>query len=66
MQLLGTPQRNGIKVRILHTLIDTSNNLGGVVVKNLPANSGDARDTDSIPVSERPPGEGNHNLLQYS
>ena len=33
------------------------------VVKNLPANAGDA---DSIPGSRRSPGEGNGNLLQYS
>ena len=29
---------------------------GGVVVKNLPANAGDARDTGSIPGSGRSPG----------
>ena len=32
---------------------------GGSVLKNLPAHAGDARDTGSIPVSERPPGGGN-------
>ena len=32
---------------------------GGMVVKNLPANGGDARDVGSIPGSGRPPGEGN-------
>ena len=36
---------------------------GGTVVKNLPANAGDA---DLIPVLGRSPGEGNGNLLQYS
>ena len=36
---------------------------GGSVVKNLPANAGDV---GSIPESERSPGEGNDNLLQYS
>ena len=36
------------------------------MVKNLPANAGDARDTGSIPGSERSPGGGNGNLLQYS
>ena len=36
---------------------------GGSVVKNLPANSGDA---DFIPGSGRAPGEGNGNSLQYS
>ena len=36
---------------------------GGTVVKNLPANAGDA---DLIPGSVRSPGEGNGNPLQYS
>ena len=36
---------------------------GGSVVKNLPANAGDA---GSIPGSGRSPGEGNGNPLQYS
>ena len=36
---------------------------GGAVVKNPPASVGD---TGSIPGSERSPGEGNGNLLQYS
>ena len=36
---------------------------GGLVVKNLPANAGDA---DLIPGSVRSPGEGNGNPLQYS
>ena len=36
---------------------------GGSVVKNLPANAGDA---GSILGSERSPGEGNGSLLQYS
>ena len=36
------------------------------LVKNLPANAGDAEDTGSIPGGERSPGEGNGNLLQYS
>ena len=39
---------------------------GGSLVNNLPANARDARDTDLIPGSERSPGEGNGNLLQYS
>ena len=37
--------------------------LGGLVVKNLPANAGDL---DSIPGLGRSPGEGNGNSLQYS
>ena len=40
--------------------------LGGSVVKNLPANAGDARDSSSIPGSGRCPGIGNGNPLQYS
>ena len=39
---------------------------GGSVVKNLPANAGDTRDTGSIPESGRSPGEGNGNSLWYS
>ena len=37
---------------------------GGAVVKNPPANAGDARDTGLIPESGRSPGEGNGNPLQ--
>ena len=36
------------------------------VVKNLPANAGDARDMDSISGWKDPPGVGNGNPLQYS
>ena len=39
---------------------------GGAVVKNLPANTRDARDTGLIPELGRSPGEGNGNPLQYS
>ena len=39
---------------------------GGKVVKNLPANAGDARDTVLIPRLGRSPGVENGNLLQYS
>ena len=35
------------------------------VVKNPPANAGDAKGADSIPGSGRSPGEGNGNPLQY-
>ena len=37
-----------------------------VVVKNLPANTGDLRDSGSIPGSGRSPGGGYGNPLQYS
>ena len=36
------------------------------MVKNLPANSGDIREVDSIPSSGRSPGRGHGNPLQYS
>ena len=36
-----------------------------LMVKNLPANPGDLRDTGSIPRSERSPGGGHGNALQY-
>ena len=37
-----------------------------LVLKNLPANAGDLRDTGLIPGLGRSPGEGNGNPLQYS
>ena len=37
-----------------------------LLVKNPPANAGDARDACSIPGLGRSPGVGNGNLLQYS
>ena len=36
------------------------------MVKNLPATAGEPRDMGSIPGSERSPGGGNGNPLQYS
>ena len=36
------------------------------MVKNLPANAGDTRDTGLIPGSGRSPGGGHGNPLQYS
>ena len=36
------------------------------MVKNLPANAGDARDTGSIPGSGKSHGVGNGNPIQYS
>ena len=36
------------------------------MVKNLPANAGDKRDMGSTSGSERSPGVGNGNPLQYS
>ena len=40
--------------------------LGGSVVKNLPANTGNIKDTGSILGSGRSPGERNHYPVQYS
>ena len=40
--------------------------LSGAVVKNLPADAGDARDSGLIPGWGRFPGKGNGNSLQYS
>ena len=37
-----------------------------LIVKNPPASAGDTRDKGSIPGSERSPGEGHGNPLQYS
>ena len=37
-----------------------------LVVKNPPANAGDMKDIGSIPRSERSPGGGHSNPLQYS
>ena len=39
---------------------------GGSVVKNLPANAGDAKDMGSVTGLERSPGGGHGNPLQYS
>ena len=40
--------------------------MSALVVKNQPANAGDATDMGSIPDSGRSPGQGNGNPLQYS
>ena len=47
-------------------LVNLRANLGGSVVKNLPAKAGDTRDVGSIPGSGRSPGVGNSNPLQNS
>ena len=44
----------------------SSSSMVALVAKNLPVNAGDIRDSGSIPESERFPGEGNGNPLQYS
>ena len=40
--------------------------LGGTMIKNPPANAGDARDTGWIPGSGRSPGVRNGSPFQYS
>ena len=50
----------------LHYVYTLMGFLGGTVIKNSPASAGDARDLGSIPGSERFPGGGNGNPLQYS
>ena len=50
---------------------DISNPFSGacqvaLVIKNLPASAEDKRDTGSIPQSERSPGGGHGNSLEYS
>ena len=51
---------------IYHALVTVLGFPGGSLVKNLPANAGDARDSDLISGSGRSPGAGSGNLLQYS
>ena len=53
--------QNSLKFRFNYIIFP-----GGTVVKNMPANAGDARDAGSVPGSERSPGGGNGNPLQYS
>ena len=58
--------RSWQKLSRLIQLVSLFRVLGGMVVKNLPANAGDARDAESIPGLGRSPGGGNGNPLQYS
>ena len=53
----------GLTFYMYIVLAKDSGGFPGGLVKNLPANAGDA---DLIPGSERSPGEGNGNPLQYS
>ena len=54
-----------IRLHDIHTLILGVSKVM-LVVKNLPAKSGDIRDTGSIPGPGRYPGGGDSNPLQYS
>ena len=49
-----------------HYILCTYSFPGGTVVKNLPANTGDARDLGLNRGLGRSPGAGNGNSLQYS
>ena len=54
---------------VVHKTFENQSNWGfpgGSVVKNLPANAGDAGDASSIPGSGRYPGVGKRFPLQYS
>ena len=56
-------------MQVLDFALDYGHCMGfpdGSVMKNAPANAGDARDAVSIPEWERFPGGGNGNPLQYS
>ena len=55
-----------MKISSVVNLYISSGFPGGTVVKTLPANAGDARDTCSIPGSGRSPAVGNGNPLQHS
>ena len=52
--------------RVGHDRSDLAAAAAAAVVKNLPADAGDARDAGSIPGSGRSPAGGNGNPLQYS
>ena len=54
------------KVTQLVALEQVESFLGDVIVKNLPASVGDARDTGLISGSGRSPEEGHSNPLQHS
>ncbi|MEQ5220419.1 hypothetical protein ABN226_18705, partial [Morganella morganii] len=49
----------------VHLLYDLGASQVGLVIKNLPANEGDIRDSGLISRSGRSLGEGNSNPLQY-
>ena len=58
------PKSQGVMKRNSSNILGAS--LVVLVVKNLPANAGNAGDEGLISGSERSPGEGNSNPLQYS
>ena len=56
----------GLELENIHMYTQIRGFPGGAVLKNPPANAGDAREAGSIPGSGRSPGIGNGNLLRYS
>ena len=54
------------RVVFLYKYISTGASQAVLVVKNLPANAGGVRDSDSIAELGRSPGGGHGNPLQYS
>ena len=64
---LGSERRNGLSNLVYPASKDRARTIpGGTVVKNLPANAGEARNMGSILASGRSSGVGNDNPLQYS
>ena len=63
---MGIEQILNVQFKLNYLCITTRASLVALVVKNLPANAGDTRDTGSVPGSGRSSGEGNGNPLQYS
>ena len=63
----GKPKNTGVgSLSLLQEIFLTQGFPGGSVVKNPPANAGNAGDMGSIPGLGRSPGEGNSYPLQYS
>ena len=65
MSSIGLSGRGNSEVDWDHTLFRRRAFQGALVVKNLPANAGDARDVGSIPGLERTSAVGHGNWLQY-
>ena len=55
----------GVRIRQIEDIDERASQVA-LVVRNPPASAGDVGDPGSIPGSERSPGEGNGNQLQYS
>ena len=64
--LLWALKKNGKSVEITLRLVEISTSQVVLVVKNPPANAGDARDAGSVPGSGRSSGGGHSSPLQYS